>query len=359
MKKRIAFLVYDISLTGGAERVTINLSEELSKYYDVHIISIFDQKKFVSKDKYCYYCISQKLAKIPYNLLKFGKKIRNYLRDNNIDILFSVTAGVNTLALIATKRLKTKVVYCEHSNLENKTYGKKHELRQLLGAKYSDKIIALTERDRKNFIKKYKLSKDKVISISNWTNSKPVEEKYDIKSKKIVSVGRLEKVKGYDLLIKVAQNVYKAHSDWHWDIYGDGTYREKIENWIKENKLEDFITLKGNVNNLSKLNIYKNYSMYVMTSYYEGFSLTLLEAQSSKLPIVSFDSPTGPSELVLNNINGYIIPTYDTDKMAKKINKLIDDVSLRQKFSDNAHLKLNNFSKKNIIIEWKKLIDSL
>lgn len=358
--KSIGIFVYDVSLTGGAERVAINLAENLSDYYTIHLISLFGKKNTCYNHenlKYKNKIINQDTVRIPFHLLSLSKKLKKYLLDNKIDVLLVITAGIITVALNATRGVDVKVVYCEHSNLENKTYGKKHEIRQYFGAKFSNKVVVLTNRDKENFIKKFNLSNDKVLAIPNWIDTSDIVDKYSIKSKKIISVGRLEKVKGYDLLVKVAEKVFEKHPDWQWDIYGDGSYKDKIEKWINDKNLYNFITLKGNSKELK--NLYNSYSFCVMTSYYEGFPMTLLEAQSHKLPIVSFNCPTGPSEIVENNVNGFIIENYNIDEMANKINLLINNKTVRSSFSKNAQLSLSRYSKEEVLSKWIELINLL
>lgn len=353
---KIAFLVYDISLTGGAERVTLNLAKEFSFKYKVYLISVFNEKKYQVSDNYDFFIVNDKTVKIPCHILKLSKQIKKYLLYNDIDILVAITAGVNELAYLATRRIKTKMIYCEHSNLENKTYGKKHQLRQLLGAKKADLVITLTERDKNNFIKMYHL-KNKVIAIPNWYTPSKNNKKYNVNSKKIISVGRLEKVKGYDLLVKSAIGVFMKHPDWHWDIYGDGTYREALEKLIERAGLTNFITLKGNVGDVNK--IYNDYAFLVMTSYYEGFPLSLLEAQANNLPIISFNCPTGPDEIVLDDENGFVVDAYDTQMMGNKIIELIENKDKRVLFSSNAKKKLLKYCKDDILNMWYNVIDKL
>lgn len=358
--KNIGILVYDTSLVGGAERVAINLAEELSSHYQVHLISLFNEKKQENRPEQSYtsHTINEKTVSITKKLFMLSNELKKYLIQNKIDVLLAITAGVNTVAIMATRGTNIKTVYCEHSNLENKTYGKKHQLRQYLGAKKMDKVVTLTERDRNNFIKMLRTPESKVQAIPNWFNHVEKENaQYKIESKKIITAGRLEKVKGHDLLIEVAKKVKEKHSDWIWEIYGDGKYREEIEQNIKNNNLEDFIILKGNVNNLKE--IYKEYSMFVLTSYYEGIPLVLLEAQQANLPIVSFDCPTGPAEIIENDKNGFIVPTYDVEEMANKINELIENKSKREQFSGNAQINIHRFDKRNILKKWINLIENV
>lgn len=357
--KTIGFVVYDISLTGGAENVALNMAKELSKNYDVHMVTLFDEKKFVKEDKpYTVHILNEKTVPIPTHLFSLSNRLRQIIKQNKIDVLFVITAGVVTVAALASLMLKVKTVYCEHSNLENKTYGKKHELRQFIGANFCDKVVTLTERDRLNFIKQYHLCELGVLAIPNWfTYDENFCAKYATDSKKIITAGRLEYVKGYDLLLKAASIVKQKHPDWHWDIYGEGKFRSEVEKWIVDNDVEDFVTLKGNVSDLGQR--YKDYSMFVMTSYYEGLPLVLLEAQVANLPIVSFDCPTGPAEIVEDGKNGYLVPTYDTDLLAEKINCLIENSEMRMQFSANAKGRLPNFSKPTVCAKWINLIENI
>ena len=151
----LGIFVYDISLTGGAEHVAINLGETFASYHNVYMISLFEaEPQKVNRNLgYKNITLSDSVGSIPLNFLKYTSKLKKQLKENNIDILLTITAGVITLANAAAIGTKTKVIYAEHSNLENKTYGKKHEFRQFIGAKFSDYTVTLTERDKNNFIK--------------------------------------------------------------------------------------------------------------------------------------------------------------------------------------------------------------
>ena len=358
--KKIGILVYDTSLIGGAEKVANNLAKELANYYEIHLISLFNEKeKKESIQSNCkFYTVSEKTISITKNIFTLSRKLRKYLIESQIDILLAITAGVNTVAIIATRGTKIKTVYCEHSNLENQTYGKKHMFRQWIGAKKMDKIVTLTERDKRNFINKFKINENKVQNIPNWyENIHNDNSEYKIDSKKIITVGRLEKVKGHDLLIKVAKKVQEKHPNWSWDIYGDGSCKNEISNNIIKNNLQNFVKLKGNCTNLNR--IYNEYAMFVLTSYYEGIPLVLLEAQEAKLPVISFDCPTGPAEIIENEKNGFLIPAYDIDKMVIKICELIEKPEERIEFSKKTKINFQKFEKNLIVKEWIDLIENI
>ena len=357
--KNIGILVYDCSLTGGAERVAIAMAEEFSAKYKVHLISLFCQKEetLPKDERYETAVIHPQTVSITKNFFSLSSSLRQYLQENKIDLLFSITAGVVTLAIHAARGKSIKTVFCEHSTLENKTYGKKHELRQFLGAKLCDKSVALTERDRGNFLRMYKMPEDKVVTILNWSDADVSFTPYDAQSKKIIAVGRLEAVKGYDKMIAAAQAVFEAHPDWHWDIYGGGTHRERIQRDIDARGMSEFITLHGDCRDVHSR--YGEYALFVQTSYYEGFSLTLLEARRAGLPVVSFDCPTGPSEIVEDGVNGILVPAYDVDQLAQAINGLIEDGERRISMAAHSQDDLQKFSKEKLLKQWDALIEAL
>ena len=132
---------------------------------------------------------------------------------------------------------------------------------------------------------------------------------------------------------------------------------EDINSKIKELNLEKNVKLMGLSDNM--YDEYKNYGIFVLTSYREGFSLVLLEAKANALPLVSFDCVAGPSEIISNNVDGYLIPCYNIEMMSKKISELINKSDLRKKFSTNSQLNVDKFKKSAIIEKWKRIIDEL
>ena len=119
--------------------------------------------------------------------------------------------------------------------------------------------------------------------------------------------------------------------------------------------MERNIILTGSVKGMEKA--YRSASMYVMTSEMEGLPMVLLEAKSYGLPIVSFDIMTGPSEIVRDSINGYLVESSDITAMADRICKLIEQPLLRKQFSDATALDMDKFEKGEIIRRWENLLN--
>lgn len=368
--KKIAFIREDFCITCGLERVCTNLANELSNTYDVFIINFYKNKvayKLNKMIKIVY--LHKNRMRFRYSLFVDTFLLRKYLLENKINVIFIMgsTAAIQTnLALIGTN---VKVVFCQHNAIESDLLNAKslkgkiyraciNKLLQYL----TDKIVVLTEKDLyKYFLKKLKIKHKKLINIYNFVDDKLVNKtkKYNQYSQKIITVGRIDFAKGYEYLIVVAKLVFAKYPNWQWHIYGDSQteYKDKIIDLIKQNNLQNHIILMGNHSDIYDL--YQDYSFYVMTSRYEGLPMVLLEAKAKKLPIVSFDINSGPSDIIRDGIDGFLINPFDCQKMADKICELIENPELRQKFSDNAHGNIDKFSKEKIIKQWCDLIDSL
>ena len=356
---KVGLLVYDYSLYGGAERVALKLANEFAKHYDVHVISCFAEKTTPIMEldvRVNKHVLDKRTKSLTWNAIQLSKRLKEYLRTNDVQLLINITAGINTIGVLGTMNTKVKLIYAEHSNLSNRTYGKKHEFRQWLGSKKADYIVTLTEQDRKAFAEKYHIF-EKCKSIHNWYDGEIMSEKYDENSKKIITVGRLAAVKGYDRLIQVAKRVLDKNPTWTWDIYGDGPMYEEVQEMILENGIENHVCLRGNRKDI--LELYKEYAFFVMTSYYEGLPLVLLEAKASLLPIVSFDCPTGPGEIITDGCDGFLVENGNIDEMVEKINEMIQNSELRKTFSKNSVDKLKFFRKEQIASEWISLINEL
>ena len=225
-----------------------------------------------------------------------------------------------------------------------------------LALKHFKGILCITKKDQGQYLA-YKTKhggSSEVYQIYNLTQYKESQKAYNVDSKKIISCGYMGPLKGYDYLVAIADIVIKKNEDWKWDIYGDGTERANIEKWITERGLEGKLNIKGFNPNVNEL--YSDYGLFVLTSRAEGMGMVLIEAQLSHLPIVSFDCPCGPSDVIEDKGNGRLIEPFDTIKMAEAINDLIEDKNKRIQYSIHTLDKHKELSKEVIMSKWDKLI---
>ena len=356
--KKICFLGFSLFTVGGAQRVTLSLANDLSEYYETHILSVCEipeENRNWANSKVNVCSLGMKKDIRAKESLKLFFKVKKYLEKNHIDILFVVGSLPVPLVCILRPFLKLKVVFCEHENLHGRD--KKSILFRKLAAKISNRIVVLTQTTLNDYIKITKVNRNKLTLIYNYIDenllNSPIE--YNINSKKIISVGRLSPEKGFDMAIEVAKLVFEKHPSWSWDIYGEGPERAKLEDKINKLGLENKFVLKGETKEIMQK--YRDYAIYVLPSYREGFAVVLIEAKSQNLPVVSFKCDSGPGEIVNDETDGYLIPCYDKVEMANKICYLIENPEKRMQFSEKARGNIDKFTKINVLSKWKKLIE--
>lgn len=354
---KICFLLGGFYQNGGIGRVTSMLANRLSEDPDFEVITlgyfnpqkpnIYEISESIKQDYFL--LIYQSMAKV---LLTGGeRRLKKYLADNNVDVLIACGALFFPIATRACKGIRTKSICWEHSDPEGNNDHRGQNFARKYGIRRSDLNVVLTKRALRVYREKYKV--DNTMQIYNQIDPKVmhIAKGYNQDSKRIISVGRLTYQKNFEAAIEVASHVLPSHPDWDWDIFGMGEDINKLTALVKEKKLDKQMHFKGQVTDLYYR--YADYSMMVMTSRYEGFPMTLLEGMGNGLPLISFDIPTGPDEIIVDGVNGYLINAFDTKQMAEHINRIIDDCDLRIRFSFNSIARIASFSEEEIIKEWK------
>ncbi|MCF0114854.1 MAG: glycosyltransferase [Erysipelotrichaceae bacterium] len=229
---------------------------------------------------------------------------------------------------------------------------KKTRLNHFLAAHRADLIITLTQSDKEAWINKYHLKENQFQVIHNYNVPKETEEV--TRTNTIITVGSYDPVKGYEYLVEVAKRVL-MNTEYTWHLYamGENEYKQKILTLIHENNLEDKLIVEKPLNDLSR--VYKTAKTNVMTSRNEGLPLSLIEAKQYGCVNVAFDCKTGPSEIIKDGIDGYVISCYEVETMANKVIALMQDESLRNTFSEHA-LEDKRFEKNQVISLWKETL---
>ena len=377
MNKKIVILALHLG-TGGVEKVISNLANLLSDNNDVEIISTYKLRNSPA------FYISNKVT-INYlttNLEPNKQEIKNALKNFNLIRLvfeafksFKILILRKKLMVNAIKNLDCDIVISTrilHNNWVSK-YAKSNIIKIAQehnhhnnNVKYIKKLI----RSLKNFdyfmpvskelcdFYSKKISKPKVIYIPNFIDN--VSSKTcNLSSKQLISVGRLDPIKGFDDLIDLFNLFYQKYPDWNLHIVGDGPEKEILQTKINKLGLSKKITLCGTKFSEELENEYLNSSIYVMTSHSESFGLVLVEAANYGLPLIAFDSAQGANEIIENNKNGFLIKDRNAEEMIAKIEELLNDSSKMQYFSKNSKNTALKFSKEAISKEWNKFLNNI
>lgn len=360
--RNICFLLGNIQGNGGIARVVSIIANELCKNenFKVTLISYcpavepagYTYSEKIVFDQLYPERISMTKAILTGNAVG---RLKKALAGAKADVLIACGALYFPLAVLATAKSATKCYCWEHSDPAGTSDHKFQMLSRKIAVKKADKIILLTKAARDYYAKTLGAGEEKLLQIYNPVSDKAANStEYDTASKKILSVGRLTYQKNFQLLVEIAEKVLAEHPDWTWDICGEGEDRAELEKMIEEKGLEGKLFLRGQVKDMYQR--YREYAVLVMTSRYEGFPMSLIEGAANRLPLVAFDVPTGPAEIISDGENGFLIEADKKELMADKICTLIEDAELRARMSARAYEGAKSFELKSIIKTWENIL---
>lgn len=374
---KLLYCIRGLYNSGGMERILTDKLNYLSQNYNYEIYVITTDQK----EKNIFFPLNKEIKHIDLGInylddinknffkrilvyiqkqKEHEKKLKNIINEIKPEILISL-GDEDRNFIYKFKNKNIKIVREHHFNKKHLLQNEARNFIYKLKAYYMhfkdiylvdkyDEFIVLTEEDKENWHNK------KIKSIPNFINFIP-EKSSNCENKKIISVGRLEYQKGYDILINVWNIISKKYPNWILEIYGEGIERESLQNKINKLGLEKSFILKGAVKNIQDK--YLESSIYVMSSRYEGMPMVLLEAMSYGLPVVSFDCSCGPKDIIKDNEDGFLVEFGNIEQMAEKIEKLISDEEKRKLFGKNARKNVERFSADIIMKEWKELFENL
>lgn len=358
--KTICFFSGDITRCGGTEKVSSMIASMIKRQgkHRVIFLSLMEaeQAPFFKLEKGIErYRLGEKWISPGPGYIKLIPKLREFLKEQDVDIIIDIDIVLDSLSIPATKKLKTKVISWEHFPYQFEESVMYRRLIRKYSVKHSDYVVTLTERDKELYGKCLK-RKENIRAIYN-----PMEEAVlhpDVRKEKwIITVGALIHVKGMDYLMEVAKNILKRHKDWKWILLGEGQMRPFLEEGIRNEHLEDQLLLKGNVTNVGEY--LQRAQIFVMTSRSEGLPMCMLEAKAYGLPCVAFDTKTGLEELIEDQINGFLAADFSCTEMEEKIERLIESEDLRRRFSEKSMLGTDRFQADYILEQWNQVIDEI
>ena len=309
---KIFFFIKDVSLTGGTERVTVNLASLFaSKGHDVTIISYYHGKKEPtyrpSSDVKLKFLLDQSCFDSGHAFSRIKRfvqaffSVRKFVKTeckSKDSVIISQNFFSN--ALIWLSGAASRSIGCEHFKYD--VYPAPIRFVRNCVYRYFGHIVCLTDKDSKRF--SGHLQENRVLTIPNMVASNDSIE-VDVSSKTMIAVGRLAPQKGFDMLIYAMKAIAQKNGDWILNIFGEGEQKEYLENLIKDFGLQAHVFLKGYSKNI--VNEFARSGFFVLSSRYEGFPLVLVEALGLGMPCVAFDCPEGPS-LLLEDGGGCLVP---------------------------------------------------
>ncbi|WP_328854305.1 glycosyltransferase family 4 protein [Microbispora hainanensis] len=352
----IRILLLHANGMGGTIRTVFNLAGHLAQTHDVEIVSVVREReepffpvppgvrirylddrlprrkgllsrfpsRLVPKDEAAYHWFT----------LRTDLKLVRYIRSRRRGILIGTRPGLN---LIAARFAPPEIITVaqEHGNLSSH----QPQVRKRITRSYGrhDAVVTLTRADLRAYERAFEKARgDRPAVLARVPNATPRlgGGVSPLTTKTVVTVGRLTWGKGYDLLIRAWAHVTARHPDWTLRIYGGGPRQEKLQASIDKRGLSERVFLEGPAEDVGA--VLADASMFVLSSRHEGMPMVILEAMSKGVPVVSYDCPTGPGEMVAHGHDGLLVKAGKIHAMADAICTLIEDEDLRRRMGANA-----------------------
>lgn len=347
--KRVAFLISDITNFGGTQRVVSVLANNFIERLnlEVHIYSLQElgqRNNYEYNSRIIFHNIDHEFKL--KNIFKILKKINSLNKEYKIDLIL----GIGCYLSVFLPFLKNvKKIACEHNSYD--IVSKKTMIVRKIMYRFVDVIVSLTEEDKEKYLR---INRNTFV-IPNPIPFRINEELINNIERRnvVISVGSLNKRKGYDRLLKIWEKVEEKNDEFILEIYGDGEEKSNLIEQVKSMKLKN-VRFMGNTSEIQ--NKLLKSKIFVMTSRKEGFPMVLLEAMTCGLPVVSFDIKTGPKEIIKDGIDGFLIPDNEINLFSDKLLYLIENTKIISKMSKEAVKNIRKYEIDNIIEKWKEMI---
>jgi glycosyltransferase involved in cell wall biosynthesis len=366
-------------MAGGVERVLSLKANYFAEHFGYDITIILTE----GKDKPFFYPLSDKIQVVNLDIgfeqlwtCSFVKKIFVYLKKQRLykkkltselmrispDITISLLRReINFLTRIKDGSRKIGEIHVNRLNYRNFESNDTNGIKRLFAniwmrdlvrhLKKLDRFVTLTEEDKLQWPEL-----DNVLVVPDPLSFFP-NAVSPLTSKRVLAVGRYVYQKGFDLLLRAWALVEKDTSEWELAIYGQGN-REPYMQLINDLGIDQSrCHLYGPTNDI--IREFLNSSIFVFSSRFEGFGMVVVEAMSSGLPVVSFDCPCGPKDILSDNEDGLLIENGNIDKFASSISRLVNDQSLRAQMAKSGRKNVERFKMECIGQKWKDIFDGL
>ena len=360
--KKVTFAIGSL-FGGGAERVVSVWASMLAeKGYKVSVLLYARMENE--------YPISDKVNVVPIaestkacndmSIIKRLRLFRKALKKLKPDVVISFLPVVQVYTRIACiglriPRIETVRISPWHAGMDGTKFSKLWR-----NCFETSKAVILQSEGQKPFFSKKVQAKS--VVIPNPINEIYINNEkttYNASSHKVVAAGRLSSQKNYKMMIDAISIVKEQYKDVGLSIYGVGELEEELGAYIKKSGLENSVKLMGRTNELYK--VYEESDVYVMSSDYEGLPNALAEAMAIGLPCVSTDCKTGPSDLIDNGQNGFLIPCGDVNALAEKIKTIFNmSANEQEELGKKARAKIIGFcGEENSLKKLVELVESV
>ena len=384
---KIVFCTPALYSAGGVERVVSYKASYFAEQlgYDVAIIVT------EGMGRACYFPLSNKVKVINFELgfeelwkASFVKKVYLYLTKQRQfkrllkaelmrirpDVTISMLRReINFLTDIPDGSKKIGELHVNRANYRNFEANDSNGLKRLFARfwmkslvgklKRLDQLVVLTDKSKAAWPE---LSNVTVIPDPITIEVKSEKVKSEKCVNRVVTIGRYAYQKGYDLLLQAWAEISRIRDlengeEWTLDIFGQGNQTDYRQLMVELGIDTDRCHLNGPVEDVVK--VYQDSSIFVLSSRFEGFGMVLVEAMAYGLPVVSFDCPAGPDEIITDGVDGLLVPSGDVHALAKKLMVLMSDENLRRRLGQQARQTAQRYDMATLADQWITLFEKV
>lgn len=371
---RILYVFRSLAVWGGIERVLVDKMNYLVSMYGyevymlttdqgIHPIPYSLEKDVILEDlginfhyQYRYHGLKQLYAARRYARL-FKQRLAEKILAIHPDVIICTTANSLDLNILAKLKGRIPLVVeshsvCSHTIGDHKGWfrNKWNRYQYLRALSKAEVLVALTEGDAVEWRKVL----PHVVVIPNLVHLN-VGAVSTLENKRVIFVGRFDYQKRPVEMIRIWEKIYPLHPDWQLDIYGEGEQRQELEN--KARSLGMNIVIHPPTEDIFEC--YRISSILVSTSLFEPFGLVIPEAMSCGLPVVAYDCPYGPADIINDGLDGYLIKDNNIDVFIFRLCQLIEDEELRVKMAKNGVLSSQRYRADLIMPQWINMFEQM
>jgi GalNAc-alpha-(1->4)-GalNAc-alpha-(1->3)-diNAcBac-PP-undecaprenol alpha-1,4-N-acetyl-D-galactosaminyltransferase len=359
---RITFVIPSLA-AGGAERVATSLVNYWSSVGDEVTLATLD---FEEADFYSLSpsvervalglgeVSSNSLRRISKNFLRV-RQLRRVIRQSRPDVVISFLAYTNVLVLTAALGLGVPVVVSERTNTIQGRAGRAVDLLRRVLYPQADAVVVQTEAVAEWARRLVKAAAVRVIPNPVHPPKTELHSFQEQRSLTVLAMGRLVPVKGFDVLLQAFARCARSHHDWTLRIVGDGPERGRLEALADKLGITTRVRLDPFLKEPEAA--FKSASLFALSSRYEGFPNVLLEAMACGLPVISFDCPNGPKEIIRDGLDGVLVPANNVEVLAEGMDRLMGAEDERKRLAASAIQVAERFSLTKVATMWQEVLD--
>lgn len=293
------------------------------------------------------------LAAVANNLRRL-RVLRRAIAASRPDAVVSFMDQTNVLVLLATRGLGLPILVAEHNDPAQHPIGRGWgTLRRVLYPRAA-RVVMLTERAADFFPDPIRRRVAVVPNPIVISDTDPADGAGHGDGRTLVAVGRLDAQKGFDLLLAALAPIAPNHPAWRLVIWGEGPQRVDLERLRDDLGLAGWVRLPGTTDRIHQE--LDTSDLFVLSSRYEGFPMALCEAMAVGLPVVAFDCPSGPREIVRPGIDGVLVSPEDVPALADALDRLMGDPAERRRLARRAPEVLDRFGLEPVLAIWDDVL---